>query len=69
MSFQHFKSLLLKYAGIERAIEDEHKRKNPDGFRLLKLKKLRLEIKDRMRKLAYPNPEQLVPVRVRSARR
>ncbi len=51
MSFRRFKSLLLKSAQIDVQIEREHKRTWPDWLRLLKLKKLRLMIKDRIEKI------------------
>lgn len=48
MSVQHFKSLLIKYAQIQQKIDKEHQRRLPDWIRLLKLKKIRLAIKDRL---------------------
>ncbi len=51
MSVQHFKSLLFKSAKIQQEIEKEQKRRWPDWMRLLKLKKLRLAIKDRMERI------------------
>lgn len=51
MSIQHFKSLLFRSAKIQEEIEKEHQRRWPNWMRLLKLKKLRLAIKDRMMRL------------------
>ncbi len=51
MSVKHLKSLLFKSMLIQQAIDREHQRRWPDWIRLLKLKKLRLAIKDRIEKL------------------
>jgi uncharacterized protein YdcH (DUF465 family) len=51
MSVHHFKSLLFRSGRIQEAIEREQKRRWPDWMRLLKLKKLRLSIKDRISKM------------------
>lgn len=48
MSVRLFNSLLYKSAQIQQEIEQEHQRRWPDRFRLLKLKKIRLSIKDRL---------------------
>ena len=48
MSVRLLKSLLYKSTQIQRQIEQEHQRPWPDCFRLLKLKKIRLSIKDRL---------------------
>lgn len=58
MSFRHFKSLLFKSMQIEIQIEREQKRPWPDWIRLLKLKKLRLMIKDRLQKMILNRPER-----------
>lgn len=55
MSVQHFKSLLFKSARIQEEIEREQNRRWPDWMRLLKLKKIRLAIKDRMTRILYQN--------------
>jgi uncharacterized protein YdcH (DUF465 family) len=49
MSIQHFKSLLFKASKIQQQIEQEQRQRWPDTIRLLKLKKTRLQIKDRLR--------------------
>jgi len=54
MSPNHLKSLLTKSAELEHAIEKEQARPLPDTIRLLKLKKLRLLIKDRISRLLRP---------------
>ena len=51
MSVRLFKSLLYKSTQIQQEIEHEHRRRKPDSFRLLKLKKLRLSIKDRLHRM------------------
>jgi hypothetical protein len=53
MSFKLFKSLLLKSSHLQREIEQEQKQKWPDRFRLIRLKKIRLSIKDRMLRLLH----------------
>ncbi len=53
MSVHHFKSLLFRSAKIQEEIEKEHQSRWPNWMRLLKLKKLRLAIKDRIERLAY----------------
>ncbi|MFP4098418.1 MAG: DUF465 domain-containing protein [Alphaproteobacteria bacterium] len=69
MSVQHFKSLLFKSAQIQEEIEREHKRHWPDWMRLLKLKKVRLAIKDRLERIARDHsPQRLQPVRIKSRR-
>ncbi len=52
MSVKFFKSLLFKSAQIQTEIEREQNRVWPDWMRLLKLKKIRLSIKDKMLRLA-----------------
>ena len=43
-----FHRLLFLHSRLGGEIHQEHKRRVPDGIRLLRLKKLRLAIKDRM---------------------
>ena len=45
------KSLLTKSAQIQLHIEDESRKKNPDWFRIITLKKQRLMIKDAIRRM------------------
>lgn len=69
MSFRHFKSLLFKSAQIQQEIEREHQRRWPDWMRLLKLKKLRLAIKDRMERIVHDGASgRLQSVRAQSGR-
>lgn len=68
MSVRLFKSLLFKSTRIQQEIEREQARTWPDRWRLLKLKKIRLAIKDRMERviqygMAAEN-ERLQPVRI-----
>jgi len=46
-----FHRLLSVHARLDGEIRQETKRRVPDGTRLLRLKKLRLAIKDRMHRL------------------
>lgn len=48
MSVRLFKSLLFKSNHIQQEIEREQQKAWPDRWRLIKLKKIRLAIKDRM---------------------
>ena len=56
MSIRYFKSLLFKSTMIQEEIERENQRRWPNWIRLLKLKKLRLAIKDRMARIAQRQP-------------
>lgn len=56
MSVQKFKALLFRSALLQKEIERETKHRLPDWIRLLKLKKLRLAVKDRMTKLLRRQP-------------
>jgi len=51
MSVNHFKSMLFKSAHLQSEIDREYQSRWPNWLRLLKLKKLRLAIKDRIEKL------------------
>ncbi len=64
MSVNHFKSLLFKSARLQSEIDREHQSRWPNWLRLLKLKKLRLAIKDRIQKLV----EKRMDLARRSAR-
>ena len=44
--------LFLVHSKLDAEVRREHKRRFPDAVRLLRLKKLRLAIKDRMYRLA-----------------
>lgn len=48
MSVKLFKSLLIKSSFIQKEIENEQKLKAPNYYRLARLKKIRLKIKDRI---------------------
>lgn len=66
MSVKLFRSLLYKSTQIDRQIEQEQKLRWPDRFRLLRLKKLRLAIKDRLHRMAMKGTsENLRPARIR----
>ena len=69
MSIQHFKSLLFRSAKIQEEIEKERRRPWPNWMRLLKLKKIRLVLKDRMERLAHQQQSgKLQPIPVKSGR-
>ena len=51
MSARRFESLVYQSATISNEIEKEQKRPRPDWMRLLRLKKLRLAIKDKLTNL------------------
>jgi hypothetical protein len=69
MSARHFKALLFRAAKIQTEIEREQKAGRPDWMRLLKLKRLRLVLKDRIQRLAdMAAAAPLRPVRVRATR-
>ena len=55
MSVQYLKSILRKKNIIQKEIEKEQRRRWPNWMRLLKLKKLRLALKDKLRDVAWPN--------------
>ena len=59
MSVRLFKSLLFKSAQIQQEIEQERQSRVPDSFRLLKLKKIRLSIKDRLQRLLEMHKEAI----------
>lgn len=71
MSVQHFKSLLFKITRIQQEIEHEHQSRWPDWMRLLRLKKLRYAIKDRMQRLAEKQARHVLKpalIKIRSNR-
>ena len=45
--------LLLVHSKVDAEVHREHKRRFPDALRLLRLKKLRLAIKDRIHRLTF----------------
>lgn len=51
MSVKKLKNLLMTSSRLQIEIEQEEQKKLPDRFRLIKLKKTRLLIKDRLRAL------------------
>lgn len=72
MSVRLFKSLLYKSTQIQQEIEQEYQRLWPDRFRLLKLKKIRLSIKDCLQRMlethqtAMRGPRlELQPIRIK----
>ena len=48
--------LLLVHGRLDAEVRREHKRQFPEALRLLRLKKLKLTIKDRMHRLAFARP-------------
>lgn len=70
MSNEHFKSLLFRSSKIQEEIEKERSRPWPNWMRLLKLKKIRLAIRDRIEMLVQQkNSEKAHRVRIKSGRR
>ena len=61
MSIRNFKTLLLKSAKIQAEIEREQNGSRPDWMRLLKLKKLRLVLRDRLQRLSSAERAQSPP--------
>ncbi|PZO84845.1 MAG: hypothetical protein DI626_07915 [Micavibrio aeruginosavorus] len=67
MSYRLFQSLLFRASKIQERIEDELKRKSPSRLRLLKMKKIRLLIANRLQgMLHHDSAMQLRPVPVRA---
>ncbi len=67
MSAKYFKSLLLKSSRLQQEIEVEQHRRRPDPFRLLKLKKLRLLIADRLQAVFRADVTTLRPISIQSS--
>jgi len=59
MHFALIKSLFHRAAKIDHEIEREHRHKWPDRWRLVRLKKLRLMIKDRIMRVVRQTPMSL----------
>ena len=67
MSVKYFRSLLYKSSQIQNEIEKEQKRRIPDWMRLLKLKKIRLSIKNKLVKIARDQSRvTLQPIAIKS---
>ncbi len=49
-------SLLLKHQSLDEAVRAEQARRTPDPFRLLRLKRLKLAVKDRLYRLSVGRP-------------
>ena len=49
--------MTLAHSRLDAEIRREQKRRVPDSWRLLRLKKLRLAIKDRMHRLLHVRPQ------------
>ena len=56
MHFALIKSLFNRAAKIDHEIEREQRRKWPDRWRLVRLKKIRLMIKDRIMRVVHRTP-------------
>jgi len=66
MLIRKFRSLLFRHGEIHQQIETEQQRPQPDTMRLLKLKRLRLAVKDELRRvgdvMARRDAVRLAPV-------
>jgi len=71
MHLRQFKALLFRHGVVQSEIDAEQSAPRPDPFRLLKLKRLRLSLKDRMHRLAseLATHSEFGAVPVRAARR
>lgn len=52
MLIRRFNALLFRHGMIQKQIDAEHRAPKPDAIRLFRLKRLRLVLKDRLRKIA-----------------
>lgn len=52
MLIRRFNALLFRHGMIQKQIDAEHGAPKPDAIRLFRLKRLRLVLKDRLRKIA-----------------
>ncbi|MGN7438607.1 MAG: hypothetical protein ACTHOO_08195 [Alcanivorax sp.] len=67
MSIQYVKSLLYQSSQIQNKIEAEQKCPLPNWTRLLRLKKIRLSIKDHLEALSHNHAHaKLRPIRIQS---
>ena len=69
MSIKLIKSLLLKSSLLQQKIELEQRQRRPNHWRLLKLKKLRLMIADRLQAVFQHRPRQLQLAHVKHTHR
>lgn len=67
MFMRKFRALLFRHGVIHNAIETERQRPSPDSIKLLRLKRLRLALKDQMHRLASAmersDEARLAPIR------
>jgi hypothetical protein len=67
MFMRKFRTLLFRHGIIHNAIEAEQQRPSPDSIKLLRLKRLRLALKDQMHRLASATERaddlRLAPIR------
>jgi hypothetical protein len=64
MPMKRFPSLLLRLARIQGRIESEHARPAPDWMTLMRLKLLRLRLKDRLLEVVRSLPRRARPARI-----
>lgn len=67
MSYALFTSLLMKSAKIQKEIEAERSTRWPNWMRLLRLKKIRLKIKDRLLEIAQHKTSGRKTINLRKA--
>ncbi len=67
MLTRKFRALLFRHGVIDRAIQTEQQRTRPDSIRLLRLKRLRLALKDQLHRISaameHADQARLEPVR------
>jgi hypothetical protein len=72
MLMRKFRALLFRHGVIHQAIEAEQQRPSPDSIKLLRLKRLRLSLKDQLHRLAATieraDQARLAPVRAAQRR-
>lgn len=68
MLMRRFRALLFRHGAISQAIEAEQRLVRPDSMKLLRLKRIRLALKDQMRRLSSEivarEEHRLLPVRI-----
>lgn len=71
MNIRHLRALLFRHGMVQKQIDAEQSAPRPDPFRLLRLKRLRLSLKDRMHRLTegFTKDARQIVVPIQTARR